>query len=80
LLRHDAPLVQRGQGIDKGAVSQVKYENAVAFERMKQQLRIERFSGTTENAIKTRTWIAVPVYVLAAIVRKGPGIEISCYT
>ena len=45
-----------------------------------QHLRIKRFYGTSENAVKTQIWIAVSVYVLAAIVRKRMGIEASLYT
>jgi hypothetical protein len=35
--------------------------------------------GTSENAVNTRIWIAVSVYVLVAIVRKRLGLEISIY-
>ena len=37
---------------------------------IKQHLRIKTFFGLSPNAVKTRVWIAVSVYVLAAIVRK----------
>ena len=40
------------------------------FKWIKQHLRIKRFYGTTENAVKTQIWIAISVYVLIAIVRK----------
>lgn len=40
------------------------------FKWIKQHLRIERFYSTSENAVKTRIWIAVAVYVLVAIVKK----------
>jgi hypothetical protein len=40
------------------------------FQWIKQHLRIKAFFGTTENAVKTRIWIAVSVYVLVAIVKK----------
>lgn len=43
----------------------------------KQHLRIKRFYGTTENAVKTQTWIAVSVYVLVAIVKKRLGLNAS---
>ena len=32
---------------------------------------LKRFYGTSENAVKTQIWIAVSVYVLAALVGKG---------
>jgi hypothetical protein len=40
------------------------------FKWIKQNLRIKSFYGTTENAVKTQIWIAVTVYLLAAIVKK----------
>ena len=45
-----------------------------------QHLRIKRFYGTSENAVKTQIWIAVSVYVLVAIVRKRLNVEASLYT
>jgi len=50
------------------------------FKWIKQHLRIKRFYGTSENAVKTQIWIAVSVYVLVAIVRKRLGLEPSLYT
>jgi Transposase DDE domain/Domain of unknown function (DUF4372) len=40
------------------------------FKWIKQHLRIKRFYGNTENAVKTQIWVAISVYVLLAIVRK----------
>jgi hypothetical protein len=45
------------------------------FRWIKQHLRIKRFFGTSENAVKTQLWIAVSVYVLIAIIRKRVGIS-----
>lgn len=45
------------------------------FKWIKQHLRIKRFYGTSENAVKTQVWIAISVYVLLAIVRKQLGSE-----
>ena len=50
------------------------------FKWVKQNLRIKRFYGTSENAVKTQIWIAVSVYVLIAIVKKELKIEASLYT
>jgi DDE family transposase len=50
------------------------------FKWIKQHLRIKRFYGTSENAVKTQIWIAMSVYVLVAIVRKRLGLEASLYT
>ena len=47
---------------------------------MDQALRIKHFFGTSENAVKTQIWIAVCAYVLAAIIKKELGLEISLYT
>ena len=43
-------------------------------------MRIKHFFGTSENAVKTQIWIALCVYVLAAIIKKELGFEISLYT
>ena len=50
------------------------------FKWIKQHLRIKRFYGTSENAVKTQIWIAVSVYVLVAIVKKRLGLDASLYT
>ena len=50
------------------------------FKWIKQHLRIKRFYGTSENAVKTQIWIAVSVYVLVAIVKKRLNLEASLYT
>jgi hypothetical protein len=45
-----------------------------------QRLRIKKFYGTSENAVKTQIWIAVSIYVLVAIVRKRLTLDVSLYT
>lgn len=50
------------------------------LEWIKQHLRIKRFYGTSENAVKTQIWIAVSVYVLIAIVKKRLNLGASLYT
>src|ERR1700692_2909323 len=47
------------------------------FKWIKQNLRIKHFYGTSENAVKTQIWIAVCVYVLAAIIKKELALEIT---
>lgn len=42
----------------------------VVFQMDQQHLRIKRFLGTSENAVKTQIWCAVSTYVLIAIVKK----------
>lgn len=49
------------------------------FKWIKQHLRIRRFCGTSENAVKTQVWIAVSVDVLVAIVKKRLGIDASLH-
>jgi transposase len=50
------------------------------FKWIKQHLRIKRFYGTSENAVKTQIWIAMSVYVLVAIIKKRLRLEASLYT
>jgi hypothetical protein len=50
------------------------------FKWIKQHLRIQRFFGTSENAVKTQIWIAVSVYVLVAILKKQLRLEASLHT
>ena len=49
----------------------------IFFKWIKQYLRIKTFFGTSTNAVKTQIWIAISVYVLAAIVKKELKIELS---
>src|SRR6266704_2029339 len=57
-----------------------RWQVELFFKWIKQHLRIKRFFGTSENAVKTQIWIAVSVYVLVAIVKKRLGIDASLYT
>ncbi len=50
------------------------------FKWIKQHLRIKKFYGTSENAVKTQVWTAVSVYVLVAILKKELGLDQSLYT
>jgi hypothetical protein len=50
------------------------------FKWIKQNLRIKHFYGTSQNAVKTQIWIAVCVYVVAAIIKKELALDISLYT
>ena len=40
------------------------------FRWIKQPLRIKKFLGNSENAVKTQSWFAIATYVLIAIVQK----------
>jgi Domain of unknown function (DUF4372)/Transposase DDE domain len=57
-----------------------RWQVELFFKWIKQHLRIKRFYGTSENAVKTQIWIAVSVYVLVAIVRKRLDLDVSLYT
>jgi hypothetical protein len=57
-----------------------RWQVELFFKWIKQHLRIKRFFGTSENAVKTQIWIAVSVYVLVAIVKKRLGLDASLYT
>jgi hypothetical protein len=57
-----------------------RWQVELFFRWVKQHLRIKRFFGTSENAVKTQIWIAVSVYVLMAIIRKRLNISTSLYT
>ena len=54
-----------------------RWQVELFFKWITQNLRIKHFFGTTDNAVKTRVWIAVCVYVLVAIVRKQLGLELG---
>ncbi|HUF17678.1 MAG TPA: IS4 family transposase, partial [Thermoanaerobaculia bacterium] len=50
------------------------------FKWIKQHLRIKKFFGTSENAVKVQIWTAISVYVLVAIVKKRLGLEASLHS
>ena len=50
------------------------------FKWIKQHLRIQRFLGTSENAVKTQIWCAISTYVLIAIVKKELQLDVLLYT
>ena len=56
-----------------------RWQVELFFKWIKQHLRIKAFYGTSENAVKTKIWIAVSVYVLVAIVRKRIEVEVTLY-
>lgn len=57
-----------------------RWQVELFFKWIKQHLRIKRFFGTSENAVKTQVWIAISVYVLVAIMKKQLKLEESLYT
>ena len=57
-----------------------RWRAEIFFKWIKQHLRIKKFFGTSENAVKTQIWIAVSAYVLVAIMKKRLQIEMTLYT
>ena len=62
------------------ALYKSRWQVELFFKWIKQHLRIKKFYGTSDNAVKTQIWIAVSVYVLVAIVKKRLGLDASLYT
>jgi hypothetical protein len=56
-----------------------RWQVELFFKWIKQHLRIKKFYGTSENAVKTQIWIAVSVYVLVAIIKKRLNLDASLY-
>jgi len=50
------------------------------FKWIKQHLRIKKFFGTSENAVKTQVWIAICIYVLVAVIKKRLKVDMELYT
>jgi IS4 transposase len=57
-----------------------RWQVELFFKWIKQHLRIKKFYGTSENALKTQIWIAISIYVLVAIVKKQLNLDGSLYT
>jgi hypothetical protein len=62
------------------ALYKSRWQVELFFKWIKQHLRIKKFFGTSENAVKTQIWCAVSIYVLIAIIRKELQLEASLYT
>jgi IS4 transposase len=62
------------------ALYRCRWQVELFFKWIKQHLRIKRFYGTSENAVKSQIWIAVAVYVLIAIIKKELGLRTSLHT
>jgi len=62
------------------ALYKSRWQVELFFKWVKQHLRIQRFYGTSENAVKSQIWIAVSIYVLVAIIKKRLNLDASLYT
>ncbi len=61
------------------ALYKQRWQVELFFKWIKQHLRIKRFMGTSENAVKTQIWIAVATYALIAILKKELHLDASLY-
>jgi hypothetical protein len=62
------------------ALYKSRWQVELFFKWIKQHLRIKRFLGTSENAVKAQIWCAVATYVLISIVKKELQLNASLYT
>jgi len=62
------------------ALYKSRWQVELFFKWIKQHLRIKRFLGTSENAVKTQIWCAVSTYLLIAIAKAELQIDASLYT
>jgi hypothetical protein len=62
------------------ALYKSRWQVELFFKWIKQHLRIKRFLGTSENAVKTQIWCAIATCVLIAVVKKELQLEASLYT
>ena len=62
------------------ALYKARWQVELFFKWIKQHLRIKKFYGNSENAVKSQIWIAMSVYVLVAIVKKRLNLNASLYT
>jgi len=65
--------------LDVCALYKSRWQIELFFKWIKQHLRIKRFFGTSENAVKSQVWIAVATYVLVAIVKKRLSLDLSLH-
>ena len=62
------------------ALYKSRWQVELFFKWIKQHLRIKRFIGNSENAVKTQIWCAISTYVLIAIVKKELQLDASLYS
>jgi len=62
------------------ALYKSRWQVELFFKWIKQHLRIKRFIGNSENAVKTQIWCAISTYVLVAIVKKELQLDASLYS
>ncbi|VEN73804.1 transposase [Candidatus Desulfarcum epimagneticum] len=57
-----------------------RWQVELFFKWIKQHLRIKKFFGYSENAVKIQIWTAISAYVLVAIMKKRLCLEQNLYT
>ena len=57
-----------------------RWQVELFFKWIKQHLRIKKFFGTSENAVRTQIWSAIATYVLIAIVKQELKLKLPLYT
>ena len=57
-----------------------RWQIELFFKWIKQHLRIKRFYGTSDNAVRTQVWIAICVYLLVALLKKRLRLSLSLHT
>jgi transposase len=62
------------------ALYKSRWQVELFFKWIKQHLRIKKFYGTSQNAVKAQIWCAIATYVLIAIVKKELKLKSSLYT
>jgi len=65
--------------IEVAMLYKYRWQIELFFKWIKQHLKIKKFWGESENAVKTQIWIAICNYLLVAIVKKELKIEKSLY-
>jgi transposase len=56
-----------------------RWQIELFFKWIKQHLKIKKFWGQSENAVKTQIWIAVCTYLIVAILKKQLKTDLSLY-
>jgi len=80
-LRENLTSSSEGEGLETDNLApRQSFTRQLFFKWIKQHLRIKKFFGTSETAVKTQIWIAISTYVLVAIMKKRMRIDRSLYT
>ena len=56
-----------------------RWQIELFFKWIKQHLKIKKFWGFSENAVKSQIWIAVCTYLIIAILKKQLNLDKSLY-